>query len=81
MGVVSAWPHLERCELWGNTDVGVRVTERGNPTLTACIVRDHAEGRAAGVYLRSGSHATVGADCVFARNAKGDVVRGVWWDF
>ena len=78
--VVDASPRLERCELWGNGDAGVW-ENKGGPTLTACTLRDHAEGRAAGVYLRSGSHATVGADCVFARNAKGDVVRGVWWDF
>ena len=75
MGVVSAWPHLERCELWGNTDVGVRVTERGNPTLTACIVRDHAEGRAVGIRVQARSNAAVGADCVFRRNDGGSVVR------
>ena len=32
-------------------------------------------GLACGVYVWAGSNATVGADCVFARNAKGDVVR------
>ena len=63
------------CELWGNADGGVYADVGGNLTLAACTLRDHATGRATGVYVRAGSHATVGADCVFARNAGGDVVR------
>ena len=66
---------LERCELWGNAGGGVYVLAESDPTLAACIIRDHAAGRAAGVYVDAFSKATVGADCVFARNAKGDVVR------
>ena len=68
---------LERCELWGNANGGVYVRAEGDPTLTACTLRDHSAGVAAGVYVRSDARglATIGADCVFARNAKGDVVR------
>ena len=49
----------------------------GDPTLSGCTLRDHARGEAAGVFVRSNAagKATVGADCVFARNAGGDVVR------
>ena len=53
----------------------------GDPTLAACTFRDHAAGSKAssgcGVYVDASSKgkATVGADCVFARNAKGGVVR------
>ena len=67
---------LERCELWGNATGGVLVRYEGaGPTLAACTIRDHAVDRAAGVHVEAGCHATVGADCVFARNAGGDVVR------
>ena len=68
---------LERCELWGNADGGVFVQLMGDPTLAACTLRDHAAGRAVGVYVDSTARglATVGADCVFVRNARGDVVR------
>ena len=62
---------LERCELWGNAKGGVRVRGVGGFTLAACTLRDH---RAAGVY--ADSDLTVGADCVFARNVGGNVVRG-----
>ena len=75
MEVFGAGGRLERCELWGNADGGVYVQGRGGPTLVACTLRDHAAGRATGVFLEAGSSATVGADCVFARNAKGGVVR------
>ena len=69
--------HLERCELSGNADGGLYVGYGGSPTLAACTLRDHATGRACGVYVseHARGRATVGADCVFARNAKGDVVR------
>ena len=70
---------LERCELWGNANGGVVVIGGGDPILDACVLRDHAVGRACGVYVSSPSTAwgkvAVGADCVFARNAGGDVVR------
>ena len=69
---------LERCELWGNANGGVYVWGGGDPTLAACILRDHAAGQYAwsgcGVYVEDGK-VTVGADCVFARNVRGDVVR------
>ena len=70
---------LEGCELWGNADGGVVVQEEAHPTLASCIFRDHADGlwrnSGSGVYVFHGSNATVGADCVFERNAGGDVVR------
>ena len=66
---------LERCELWGNATGGVLVNDRGDPTLAACTLRDHAEGCGVYVYKSALGKATAGADCVFARNAKGDVVR------
>ena len=53
----------------------------GDPTLVACTLRDHAAGdkkwSGCGVYVDtlSNGKATVGADCVFERNAGGDVVR------
>ena len=47
----------------------------GFPSLAGCTIRDHVKGRAAGVYVAAGSRVKVGADCVFARNAKGRVVR------
>ena len=75
MHVFNGQGRLERCELWGNADAGVRVWGGGGPTLAACTIRDHAKGRAAGVWVEAGGNVTVGADCVFARNAGGDVVR------
>ena len=47
----------------------------GSLALANCTVRDHDWQTAYGVYVAAGSNATVGADCVFARNARGDVVR------
>ena len=73
--VFKAGGHLKRCELWGNADGGVCVSGRGDPTLAACIFRDHVKGKACGVYVDDGCNVAVGADCVFARNAKGGVVR------
>ena len=78
MEILQAGGRLECCELWGNVRGGVWVQGAGDPTIFACIVRDHAKGGCAyGVFVDSASKgkATVGADCVFARNAKGDVVR------
>ena len=76
---------LERCELWGNADGGVYVQMDGDLILATCTLRDHVAGRAAGVYVSStaAGRVTVGADCVFARNDGGDVVRqeeGDVWD-
>ena len=71
----------ERCELWGYTRGRVVVQSSGDPTLAACTLRDHPAGSEAysgcGVYVKADSKgkATVGADCVFARNAMGNVVR------
>ena len=56
--------------------------EGGDPTLTGCILRDHAyeedgeRGCGCGVYVASSAYGTVtvGADCVFARNDEGDIV-------
>ena len=65
------------CELWRNADCGVWVQEGGDPTLTACAFRDHTGGDGAGVYVlrNAAGKAMVGADCVFAGNAKRGVVR------
>ena len=68
---------LEGCELWGNARGGVWVQGDGDPTLVACILRDHTDNAAAGVHGCSDARgkATVAADCVFARNAGGGFVR------
>ena len=49
----------------------------GNPVLHSCTIRDHTAGRAAGVWVLhcAAGGAIIGADCVFVRNARGDVVR------
>ena len=71
---------LEGCELWGNARGGVYVKQAGNPILAACTLRDHASGGSSrsgcGIFVDSDADGmtTVGADCVFARNAKADVV-------
>ena len=66
---------LEDCELWGNADCAVWVQQEGDPTLLHCAVHDEVD--AAGVYVdaTAAGKATVGEDCVFARNAGGDIVR------
>ena len=68
---------LERCELWGNAEGGVSVKMKGDPTLARCIIRDHTAAGAAGVcvFKCAEGKAMVGADCVFANNRGGDVVR------
>ena len=68
---------LERCELWGNADGGVVVVNTGGPTLTSCTIRDHVAGRAVGVWVDATARggATGLLDCIFARNARGDVLR------
>ena len=76
--VTNARGRLEHCTLWGNADGGLAVAERGDPTLAACVFRDHCAGQFAyGLFVdataRGGT--TVGAGCVFLRNAKGGVVR------
>ena len=71
---------LESCEIFGNGLNGVRKSLDGNLTLTGCTIRDHA-GRSTskdcgcGLYLEYGVAMPVMTGCVFARNAKGDVVR------
>ena len=49
--------------------------EDSDLNLAACTLRDHAAGIACGVWVTACSRATVGADCVFARNAGGGVLR------
>ena len=57
--------------------------EEGDPTLATCTIRDHAlslrfkDGTGCGVLVQPSAEgrATIGADCVFARNAGGDVMR------
>ena len=68
---------LEDSELWANGDGGVRVARGGDPTLIRCSLHDHVAGEACGVQVSSSARgkATVGEDCVFLRNTKGDVVR------
>ena len=49
--------------------------------MVGCTIRDHGAAWAGrcncGVYVAADAagKATIGADCVFTRNAKGDVVR------
>ena len=73
---------LVGCEIWGN-DNGVRVEREGDPTLVGCTIRDHADGDIRGIYEESGCGVFVDVsaygkatctDCVFARNASGDIV-------
>ena len=72
---------LEGCELWDNTGGGVSVRMGGDPTLVGCTLRDHAVGgkeisSGCGLFVASDAVGlATAADCVFARNAKGDVVR------
>ena len=73
---------LERCDIWSNMEApGVEVKKGGDLTLIGCIIRDHrtsrfVEGSGVGLFVRANAGGvTVGADCVFARNAWGDVVR------
>ena len=64
---------LERCDIWSNGNDGVCVENGGDAELVACTIRDHPTGW--GVRVDSDSRATVGQDCVFDRNAKGDIIR------
>ena len=73
---------LESCDIAGNKGGGLIVQDRGDPTLIRCTIRDHAAGAAwagsgSGVWVRSDAKGktTVAVDCVFMRNAGGDVVR------
>ena len=77
MTVFGATARLERCQLSGNADGGVVIGAKGAPVVEACAFYDHATGKACGVLVEASSRgrAAVGADCVFARNAKGGVVR------
>ena len=76
----NAKGRLEGCELWGNGRGGILVSDGGDLSLVGCSIRDHAilgGGSGYGVYVRSSAagRAMVGADCAFANNAGGDVVR------
>ena len=82
MEVYGGRPRLEGCDIWGNVECGVKVKGEGDPTLAGCTIRDHAAGgyrsySGCGVYVHptATGRATVGADCVFERNAAGGVVR------
>ena len=76
---------LEDCEIWANLAAGVEVQKGANVALTRCTIRDHRGvfghleylGSGCGVYIAADAkcEATIGADCVFARNVFGDVVR------
>ena len=78
---------LERCEIWSNREgPGVQVLEGGDPTLIGCTIRDHSTilnhsrwayiGSGVGLYVRADAAGkATWADCIFARNAVGDVVR------
>ncbi len=56
-------------------DGGIRAHREGDVHLVGCTIRDHVIGEAAGLSLYDGGKATWAPDCVFARNAGGDVVR------
>ena len=73
---------FEDCDIWGG-DCGFYVVGWGDPTIVGCTIHDHAklrgeelEGSGCGVYVAFDAvgGVEVGADCVFARNAGGDVV-------
>ena len=71
---------LEGCEIWGNSSSGCIVYGGGDPTLVGCTIRDHSvwtfTGSGCGLYVRTDAAGKATAtDCVFARNAGGDVVR------
>ena len=72
---------LEGGEIWANAGGGAKVSEGSDPALIGCTIRDHTElvTRASGcgvfVHPAVDGRAIVGPDCVFARNARGDVVR------
>lgn len=64
--------------MYANDEGGLCVENLGDPTLVACVIRDHTKGEGAyGVYVASNAagRVTVGADCVFSGNAMGDVFR------
>ena len=65
---------LEGTEVSGNADCGLRISA-GEPALVGCTLRDHAAGKAAGVYVGGSARGAATAGLIFARNAGGDVVR------
>ena len=66
---------MERCVIWANV-MGGLWAEEGDPTIIACSIRDHTEGEwAHGIRIDAAAAGTTVADCVFARNAAGVVVR------
>ena len=78
--VSEARGFLGGCELWANggpggvCPSGVFVEGRGDPVIVACKIRDHAT---CGIFVRADSRGctSVGPDCIYERNAEGDVVR------
>ena len=83
VAVVGARCRLERCELWGNGDCGAVAGNDAHVALAACTLRDHARGRATGVwamgthtmgvYIGLAGRVAMGAGCVFLRNAGGEI--------
>ena len=71
----KAW--LDSCEIAGNADTGLWVEKEGDAILVACTFRDHAAGRAAGVFVTACARGkvAVGVRNVFERNEGGAVVR------
>ena len=72
---------LESCEIFSNRYGGVDVRDQGDPFIVSSLFRDHSGGvfppSGEGVRVSRSAHgkATIGADCVFERNAAGGVVR------
>ena len=68
---------LVRTEIWDNAHGGVWVVE-GTPSLVGCTLRDHGS---AGIFVApsSAGKVLVAPDCVFARNAGGDVLGVPSW--
>ena len=78
MGNPATKGRVERCSIWGNHLGGVWAQQQGDPTVVGCVIRDHTWGDwAFGIHVDFSSHrlATIGVDCVFARNVSGDLVR------
>ena len=74
----SSRGRLEGCSIVGNVGGGVYVYSEGDLKLGGCTICDHAASdQACGVFVHvtARGRVTVGADCVFARNSGGDVVR------
>ena len=68
---------FEGCDFWSNADGGAFVQLGADPIFLACTFRDHLTGKACGIVVDHNARGktTVGADCIFERNAGGDVKR------